>query len=51
MLSNGKLFALRIVAWRYICLLKIIIHYLKPYNYMQTNDLSHKNKNNLHTVK
>ena len=35
---NCKLFVLRIVTWSYNCLLRIIISYLKPYYYVQTND-------------
>ena len=35
---NHELFILRRVTQSYNCLLSIIIIYLKPYNYMQTND-------------
>ena len=36
MIYKSKLFVLRIVAWSYDCLVRIIIiSYLKPYNYVQ----------------
>ena len=35
---NSKLVVLRIVTKSYHCLLKIIIIYLKPYNYVQSKD-------------
>ena len=38
MLYNCELFVLSIVTWNYHCLLRIIISYLKLYNYVQTNN-------------
>ena len=35
-----KLFVLTIVTWSYICLLRIINIYLKPYNCVQIKDYS-----------
>ena len=34
-LTEFKLFVVRIVTWSYYCLPRIIIGYLKPYNYSQ----------------
>ena len=35
---NSELFVLKIVTWRYHCLLRIIIIYLKPYYCLKTNE-------------
>ena len=39
-----KLFVLRIVSWSYNCLqVSIIVSYLKPYKWVETNDLLDRN--------